>query len=104
MVACFANNVSMWSKNAIPVLMEDFPLPSRLRRTEILVSLVWREIFACRTFMVMIKPKRAAKNKPQSLAGFGCGRLRLAGHFLFHVINPPLQVVRRLRGFLSGLQ
>jgi hypothetical protein len=30
------------------------------------VSLVWREIFACRTFMAAIKPERRAKNKAQS--------------------------------------
>ncbi len=47
-VACFANNVSMWSKNGIPVAIRDLPLPSIFRASRILVSPVSRLICALR--------------------------------------------------------
>src|ERR1700690_851835 len=55
----------MWSKNGIPVLILDFPVPSRLRRMEILVSSVWRLILDWRAFIAEIKPERRRKDQAE---------------------------------------
>jgi hypothetical protein len=48
------------------VLIDDLPSPSRFSLTAMLVSLVFRLSFACRSFTAFIKPDLQNEDKAQS--------------------------------------
>ena len=73
MTACLANSVSMWSKNGMPVLMDDFPRPSMFSLRLMRVSLVTRLMAACRDFMPGIKQKRGVKQSGKEIESFNEG-------------------------------
>ena len=80
--ACRANKVSIWSKNEMPVLTDDFPVPSMFKLAEICVSVVFRPILAFRAFgsaRVATNVKAKTKGRAWLVSTYSLGRGRLIG-------------------------